>query len=119
MAGGRPTKYDPKYCEMLIAHMKQGLSYECFAAVVETHKQTLYNWEKQFPEFFDAKKTGVAQCNLFWEKMGIHGAAGKLAGFNASSWIFNMKNRFRWTDRQETVETSKIEISINNEDERL
>ena len=27
---GRPTKYKPEYCEMLIEHMSEGLSFESF-----------------------------------------------------------------------------------------
>jgi hypothetical protein len=35
--------------------------------------------------------------------MGIAGSSGKLKGFQTGAWIFNMKNRFSWRDRQEIV----------------
>ena len=74
MAGGRPTSYKPEYCDMLIRHMRSGLSFESFAGVVGVSKQTIYDWEKVNPEFLDAKKKGAALSNLFWEKIGINGA---------------------------------------------
>lgn len=100
---GRPTNYKPEYCEKLVEHMSKGLSYETFAGTIDTHKQTLYDWEKANPEFMDAKKRAFEKCRIFWEQIAIdhlveHDKGSKL---NSSVWIFNMKNRFRWTDRQE------------------
>lgn len=103
---GRPTKYKEEYCQQLIDHMEQGLSYESFAGVVSVSKQTIYDWEKSNPDFLDAKKTGTEKCRLFWEKTGIGGLWGsKEANFNSAVWIFNMKNRFRWADKVEVSGT--------------
>lgn len=108
--GGRPSSYKPEYCEKLIKHMKKGYSYETFAATIDVHKDTLYEWEKVHPLFSDAKKTAVIKCQLFWEKKGhqglypqmISGEKGPiLLPMNSSVWIFNMKNRFGWKDRPE------------------
>lgn len=98
---GRPTTYDPKYCDMLVAHMTQGYSFESFGADVEgiACVATLYNWAKEHPEFLEAKKKGQQACRKFWETQGLVGMHTK--GFNATVWIFNMKNRFKWTDRTE------------------
>jgi len=103
--GGRPPKFEPRFCQMLIDHMSQGLSYESFSAVVGTSRSTLYNWEKDFPEFLDAKKIGVECSQLFWEKIGLAQAVGDkdYGKGNCASWIFNMKNRFNWTDKQEVA----------------
>jgi hypothetical protein len=99
---GRPSKYKEEYCDMLIEHMTQGMSFESFAGVIGTHDETLRNWAAKYPEFFAAKKIGYAKNQIFWEKLGLAGAAGKVPGFNSASWIFNMKNRFRWADRVDT-----------------
>lgn len=95
----RPTKYDPRYCRMLVEHMRTGLSWESFAGVVGVESDTLRNWQDRFPEFFGARKKGEALNRLFWEKVGIDGAIGKIKGFNPASWIFIMKNCFGWRDR--------------------
>ena len=114
MARGRPSKYKPEYCEQLIEHCKQGLSFEAFAGSIPVHKDTIYEWAKKYPEFDEAKRTGAALSLLFWEKLGVAGAVGKVPGFNPTTWIFNMKNRFGWRDRQE-LEVSEIEPPAKNE----
>jgi hypothetical protein len=105
VAAGRPTKYKPEYCQQLIEHMSQGLSFETFAAVIDVNDDTLYEWAKVHPEFSDAKKRAFGKCKILWEKMGIAGATGKIRNFNAAAWIFNMKNRFGW----KTVETPEFD----------
>lgn len=106
---GAPSKYDPKYCDMLIEHMGKGLSFRTFAAVTDIHVTTLYEWcnpeSDQFHrEFSYAKKIGDTKSQLFWEKMGIGGAAGKLKNFNAATWIYNMKCRFSQDWLKKSVE---------------
>ena len=113
----RPTKYKPEYCDKLIQHMSEGLSYESFAAVISVNRDTLYNWEKVHQEFFDAKKEGFSQNLLFWEKAGLAGMADK--SFNSTVWIFNMKNRHMWKDKQEIDQNQNISINIDKEDSDL
>lgn len=116
MSGGRPTDYLPEHCQTLIEHMAKGYSYESFAGVVGTCKQTLYNWEKAHAEFLDAKKEAIEKCRLFWERIGIDHVVNiseesktdegdtfkSTKSLNASVWIFNMKNRFpqEWREKQ-------------------
>lgn len=96
--------------------MAQGLSKEAFAGEISVTKQTIYTWMEKYPEFLDAIKQGEVKCAIFWEKMGAAGALGKLPGFNAASWIFNMKNRFAWTDRSEQTmkgePTTRVEVYL-------
>ena len=98
---GRPTKYKKEYCELLIKHMSQGLSFESFAAFVNVNPDTIYEWLKKNKEFKEAYVFAKIKCLFFWEKLGIAGAAGKVKCFNNATWIFNMKNRFLWRDRAE------------------
>lgn len=63
---------------MLIEHMKQGGSFESFAALAECCYDTLYEWEKKHPEFSESKKQGVALSRRFWEDMGKAMAMGRL-----------------------------------------
>lgn len=99
MPAGRPTDYDPSYCEKLIAHMTMGLSFESFAATINTHRATLYDWVQKFPEFDDAKKKGIEKSLLWHEAHGNKSIAGGNKNFNSTAWIFAMKNKFRWADR--------------------
>lgn len=105
--GGRPTKYKKEYCEMLIEHMKQGYSFDSFGALLPdggASKETLYAWTRAHRRFLDAKKQGEMQARLWWEKIATAGMAGKIKGFNATVWVFSMKNRFGWKDRLQTVD---------------
>lgn len=103
VTAGQPTKYDPKYCQLLIEHMSSGLSFESFGAVAKTDRRTLYNWQEAHEEFFHAHKEGELQRLKFYEQLGAAGASGNLPGFSASAWIFTMKNVAKWTDRQDVT----------------
>ncbi|NBQ17675.1 hypothetical protein EBU24_05140 [bacterium] len=118
---GAKTKYKPEYCDMLIEHRKQGLGYHSFAAVIKVDIDTLDNWCDKFPEFLRAKKRGYAESLLYNEKMGIAGAAGKLKGFNAPTWIFRMKCMFRseYTETINVEGNTKTEIRIAKDEEDL
>ena len=109
---GQPTKYKPEYCQELIDHMAKGYSFESFAGICNVDRDTIYEWAKVQPSFSDAKKRAFEQSRLFWERLGIAGSLGS-PNFNATPWIFNMKNRFNWTDRQQ-IETTHIEPVIVN-----
>jgi DNA-binding XRE family transcriptional regulator len=56
MAGGRPTLYDPSYCQIAIDFMAQGYSQTALAGHLSISKDTLYEWMKVHPEFSDAIK---------------------------------------------------------------
>lgn len=103
MAGGQPTKYRHEYCEQLIKHMSEGLSFESFAGTIGTHRDTLYEWCKVHEKFSDAKKQGRDISLLWWEKIGRAAVAGKVAGFSAAAWIFSMKNKHMWVDKTESI----------------
>lgn len=99
--------------------MSKGLSFETFGALVGHHKQTLYEWVESFPEFGDAKKKADLLCQLWWENAGINGMLlGK--GFNAAVWIFNMRNRFKWTngDSYQVQQTQEVKISYTDEEKQ-
>lgn len=114
MAGGRPTDYEEKYCEMLIEHMEQGLSFESFAGFIGCASSTLYNWEKDNPEFLEAKKVGFDRNRLFYERAGV--TMMQDGQGSATVWLFNMKNRFpkQWRDKQE-VESTNTNINLNKD----
>lgn len=120
MGAGRPTKYDPSFCERLIDYMADGMSYEAFAGHLGVAISTLYEWEKHNPEFSEAKKVGFQKNLDWWEKLGRGMAAGKIKHGNAAVWIFNMKNRHKWTDRIEQQNTNaNINVNIDADESDL
>lgn len=117
---GSPHRYKPEYCKLLVDHMSKGFSFESFAGVVHVSRKTIYNWldpqkNQSYQEFLHAKQIGAAKCQEFWERVGINGALGEIRNFSASSYIFNMKNRFGWRDRieQEQIVTNFEPMRIN------
>ncbi len=109
---GQPTKYKPEYCEKLIEHMSIGHSFESFAGIVGVCFDTVYRWSNTHQEFSEAKKKGKAAGLLTLEKMAFAGMAGKLPGWNATTWIFYMKNRYAqyYSDRQQIEISTKPTI---------
>ena len=116
MPAGRPTKYDPAFCQVVIDEMAKGLSKEAVAGHLRISKQTLYNWAEEHSEFLDAINEGELASLYFWEKLGVMGAAGKVVNFNATAWVFNMKNRAGWRDKieqtGETIHTHRVETYL-------
>lgn len=112
--GGRPSKYDTKYCQMLIDHMSQGLSYETFAGLIGVTRDCLYKWEQKHDEFLYSKKVGKEKMLLLLEKIGLKAMTGGIDGFNASTWIFTMKNKAGWSDKVEekTESSNRIKVEI-------
>lgn len=122
---GRPTKYKKEYCDELIEFMGKGFSYEAFAGKIGVSDVTLYEWEKTHEDFFRAKKEAFQKSRLFWESLAIEnimnksdswtngngGGESTSRSLNATVWIFNMKNRFKWRDKQ--PDESDVNVTVN------
>ena len=117
LALGRPTKYEERYPEMLIHHMTEGLSYQSFAATIGVHIDTLYEWERVYPNFSEAKKVGKGLLLLFFEKLGRAAAAGKVENFNATAYVWLSKNMIGWRDKVAFTDENggplKTELSLD------
>jgi transposase-like protein len=97
---GRPSAYREEYCEKLVNHGKQGLSFEAFAGEVGVCKDTLYEWVRRHEKFSYSKRIAESHSRLFWEKLTVMIATGKIQGASAAITIFALKNRLGWRDRQ-------------------
>lgn len=102
---GRPTKYNPEMCATVIAMMSEGYSKESVCRELGIHHSTFIDWQGIHPEFSAAVKEGDSLSAAWWQDVGRDATLGNVAGFNATAWIFNMKNRFGWRDRQEIEQT--------------
>ena len=96
---GRPTKYKEEYCEMLIEDLGNGMTYTAFAGLIGVNIDTLYEWEKVHSAFSDAKKIGRAKQERYLLEVGNRAMMGKIKGFNATPWVFMMKNMCGWKDK--------------------
>ena len=101
---GRPTEYDPAFCEVVIEQMGLGYSKEATAGYLRISKDTLYKWAARHKEFADAISIGESLSQRHWENKlvdySVHTKNGKQ--INGQVFNLNMKNRFGWADKQET-----------------
>ena len=95
-------KFKAHFCHDLINHMGQGFSYDSFAAKAGTTTSTMKNWEKQIPQWAEAKAEGNARRLLFWEKVAMGHCVGAIKA-NPAALIFSLKNAFpdQYKDKQE------------------
>jgi len=98
---GRPTLYDPSYCEKVIEWGKLGKSVTWMAASLDVTKGTIYEWINTHQDFSDAIERAKVHCQLWWEDAGQSGMVADK--FNSAVWQKNMSARFRsdWAERQE------------------
>ena len=114
--GGRPTKYDPEYCEQAIAFMSQGYSITAFAGSIQVSRQTVYQWAEDHIEFSDALNVARSASALWWENR-LRDVAEKNEG-NATAAIFGLKNRAadEWRDKQQHEHSGPDGAAIQTED---
>lgn len=101
MPAGRPTTYDPAYCDQVVELGKIGYSPAQMAAHFDVSRQTIDNWAASNPEFLEAFARALTHCQAWWESQGMDGM--QKPGFNATVWTKSVQARFRhdYTERQE------------------
>ncbi len=128
---GRPTKYDPKYCQEIVDYfdveptkiVKERFYYkngdekerdievanelptiEKFCIDIGISKSTLHEWRKNNKEFSNAYNVARALQQDLWLKNGLKGL------YNASFAIFAGKNMFGWRDKQELEHSGGVKV---------
>lgn len=114
MAGGRPTKYDPSMCDDVIAYGKQGMGKCEMASNLGITYNSFETYQEQHAEFLQAVKEALRHSQAWWESQGRIATFGGCDGFNATSYIFQMKNRFKedWRDKQETEHSGGTSVTV-------
>lgn len=111
-AMGRPTKYDPAFCERVIDMGREGMGKCEMASELDLHYETFEAYQAKHPDFSEAVKAALRLSQAWWEKQGRVATFGAHPGFNATSYIFNMKNRFKedWRDKVEQEQSGTTEV---------
>lgn len=107
MTSGRPSAYKEEYCQDIIDYFESHREmnpprcplFEMYAKKIGVHRETLINWAKKHPIFFDAYE----QSRDIQRDIMINNAM--LGVYNASFTKFAMSNMHGWSD------VSKQEIS--------
>lgn len=114
---GRPTKYEPRFCDELIAFMGQGYSLTAFAGSIDVARSTINEWMGANPEFSEAARVGQAKRTMALEKTLIAGETGP----KVASHIFALKNADPegWKDKQEVEHSGGVTVKADALDERI
>jgi transposase len=119
---GRPTKYKPEFCDRIVEMGKYGASKHEMAMELDISIDTFMEWQKENKDFSAAVKEAMQYSQAWWEQQGRIATFGGVQGFNPTSYIFNMKNRFKedWRDKHETELTGKdggaIKLETNDQE---
>ena len=101
---GRPSLYDPKYCEEVIAYGKLGKSVEQIAANLNLSLRVLYAWRDKHEEFMHAMEYAKELEQAWWEEQAqAYMVENKESDrLNASLWSRSMAARFPKKYREST-----------------
>ena len=93
---GRPTLYDPAYCDKVVELGKLGKSVEQISTYLNVSLRTMYTWRDAYPDFLHALEEAKIAEQTWWEDQAQaylleHKDAAKL---NASIWSRSMAARF-------------------------
>lgn len=114
-AGGRPSLYEPAYCEQVIEWGKLGKSKAWMCANLNVSRQTVEDWAKAHPEFLDAITHAMLLSQAWWEDLGQENivAAPGQGSLNGAVYSRSMAARFPadWREKTEQKIEGKMEIS--------
>ena len=101
---GRPSKYDPAFCERVIQLGKLGKSVEQIACELDVGTKTIYNWRDEHPEFLRALDMAREFEQNWWETIAQTYMIEEkdAAKLNASIWSRSMAARFPKKYREST-----------------
>lgn len=120
MAGGRPKDSLDRLPKGWQAKMKElardGASDIELRVELGISDALWYRWIDEDEEFSGAVKECKQLCQMWWERTGRKMAGGEADG-NATVWIFNMKNRFNWRDKQDVEHSGQVDLSSKTDDE--
>jgi len=118
------TTFEEKYCQMLIDHMTNGMSYESFGSKINKGRSTLYDWEKHHETWREAKDIACEMALSFFEKRLIAKVSGhEIKGINTkdidtSCLIFALKTRMHkvYSEKTEVELRGSVNIIIDSDD---
>lgn len=114
---GRPSDYDPAYCDAVIDFMSKGYSLTAFAGSIRKARSTMNEWMGAHPDFSEAVKIGQSARTRCLEETLIAGETGP----KVTAHIFALKNAApeEWRDKHEHKMDGGITINITGTDEQL
>ena len=91
--------------ESIISMSKEGASIVEIAIELDISRTTLAAMTERDEYFMNTIKRCKRYCEAWWLRKGRTELENR--DFSPTLWYMNMKNRFGWTDKQQTDVTSK------------
>ena len=117
---GRPPKITKAWADTqakaLAERFRDGQSVAEVCAEIGIWKESFYKAEKLSVDFANAYKKGKQLSEAWWNDLGRQGASGQHA-IQPATWMFNMKNRFGWKDKQELSGSLAVGVTEISTDE--
>lgn len=92
---GRPTKYDPKFCELVIKAGMEGKSSSYICSMLAIGRTTFDRFMAAHEEFRDAYQLSQEYSCEWWESQARRNIKDPAKSFNANLYAFHMRNRFK------------------------
>ena len=86
---GRPTKYEPRYCDEIVKFCRDGYSLTAFAGEIGVARSTITEWAERHEEFSVAVSRAKAVACRWWEDKLRKRADGE---GSATAAVFGVKN---------------------------
>jgi transposase-like protein len=101
---GRPTLYDPAYCDKVIELGRIGKSVEQIAAMLNVSLRTMYSWRDAHEEFLHALDDAKTYEQAWWEEQAAaYMVENKESDrLNSTLWSRSMAARFPKKYREST-----------------
>ena len=93
---GRPSLYDPSYCDKVVALGALGKSVEQISSNLGVSCRVMYDWRDRYPEFLRALEEAKEAEQTWWEDQAQAYMLENKDGpkLNASIWSRSMAARF-------------------------
>lgn len=101
---GRPSLYDPAYCDKVVELGRIGKSVEQIAAILNVSLRTMYSWRDAHEEFLHALDDAKTYEQAWWEEQAAaYMVENKESDrLNATLWSRSMAARFPKKYREST-----------------
>ena len=98
MPAGRPSDYNPAFCEDVIALAAEGMSQAEIAFEFGIARSTLHEWGEKHPEFSAALSRAKTAEQMWWEKKARNSLEADR--FQQVVWAKSMQDEMTYLQRQ-------------------
>lgn len=105
------SAYRKEIFKGLLAHLTKGYSLDCYAPL---SAERIHEYLQRYPNEFSCEELQetIRQAKTNWEDIGTRQSNGSCLG-NSRSWVYNMINRYNWTDKVKVETKGEQQVNVN------